>query len=139
METPSRFEAIEPVRILLVEDDPDSRESLRRVLELNGHSVEAAPDGVAGLAKAAHWRPDIAIVDIGLPQMDGYEVAKAIRRELGGSPTLVALTGYGLPEDEQRSQAAGFDEHLVKPVDFERLLDLVARLKNAPTTASRER
>ncbi|MGH8635878.1 MAG: hybrid sensor histidine kinase/response regulator [Burkholderiales bacterium] len=123
-----RYGAIEQVRILLVEDDPDSRESLKRVLELNGHSIEVAPDGVAGLAKAAQWHPDIAIVDIGLPQMNGYEVAKAIRRELGGKPTLVALTGYGLPEDEQRSRAAGFDQHLVKPVDFDRLLEIVARL-----------
>jgi signal transduction histidine kinase len=119
--------AIEQVRILLVEDDPDSRESLKRVLELNGHSVEVAPDGSAGVAKAAQWHPDVAIVDIGLPQMNGYEVAEAIRRELGGKPTLIALTGYGLPEDEQRSRAAGFDEHLVKPVDFDRLLEIVAR------------
>jgi CheY-like chemotaxis protein len=115
------------VRILVVEDDPDSRESLKRVLELNGHSVEVAPDGIAGVAKAAQWHPDIAIVDIGLPKLNGYAVAKAIRRELGGKPTLVALTGYGLPEDEQRARAAEFDQHLVKPVDFDRLLEIVAR------------
>jgi signal transduction histidine kinase/CheY-like chemotaxis protein len=123
-----RHGATEQMKILLVEDDPDSRESLRRVLELNGHDVEVAPDGIAGLEKAAHWHPDVAIVDIGLPQMDGYEVARAMRRELGGKPTLVALTGYGLPEDEERSRAAGFDQHLVKPVDFDRLLALVARV-----------
>jgi len=70
---------------------------------------------------------DIALVDIGLPQMNGHEVAKAIRRELGGNPTLVALSGRGLMKDEQRSRAAGFDKHLVKPVDFDRLLELVAR------------
>jgi CheY-like chemotaxis protein/anti-sigma regulatory factor (Ser/Thr protein kinase) len=130
-----RYGAIEQVRILVVEDDSDSRESLRRVLEFNGHNVEVAPDGVAGLAKAAHWHPDMAIVDIGLPEMDGYEVARAIRRELGGEPTLVALTGYGLPEDEQRSRAAGFDQHLVKPVDLDRLLELVVQTKLARRSA----
>ena len=117
---------IKRLRILVVEDDPDSRESLKRVLEFDGHAVEVAADGSAGLVKARQWNPDIAILDIGLPGMDGYELAKSIRREHGGKPMLVALTGYGLPDDEQLARSAGFDQHLVKPVNFERLLEIIA-------------
>jgi signal transduction histidine kinase/ActR/RegA family two-component response regulator len=115
------------LKVLLIEDDPDSRESLKQVLELGGHSVEVAADGHTGLAKVTQWSPDVAIVDIGLPGMNGYQVANAIRRGNGAEPTLVALTGYGRPEDEQLARRAGFDEHLVKPVDFERLLEILGR------------
>jgi signal transduction histidine kinase len=114
-------------RILLIEDDADARESMRRMLELGGHSIEVAADGPSGLAKARQWLPDVAIVDIGLPGLNGYEIAKAIRREKGAKPMLLAVTGYGRPEDELLARDAGFDEHLVKPVDHDRLLGIIAR------------
>ena len=119
--------ASKQLKVLLIEDDPDSRESLKRVLELGGHRVEVAADGHAGLAKVCQWKPDVAIVDVGLPGMNGYQVAKAIKGSIGVKLTLVALTGYGRPEDELLAQRAGFDEHLVKPADFERLLAILER------------
>jgi signal transduction histidine kinase len=105
-------------RILVIEDNHDARESLRRLLELSGHSVSGAADGAAGLAAALVEKPDVVLVDVGLPKMDGYEVARRIRATAGEwQPLLVALTGYGLPEDRSRALEAGFDAHLVKPAD----------------------
>jgi signal transduction histidine kinase/ActR/RegA family two-component response regulator len=113
--------------ILIVEDNADARETLKHVLELAGHRVRAASDGVAGLQAALTQRPEVALIDIGLPLMDGYEVARRIRAaEARASLLLVALTGYGLPEDRQRAIDAGFDAHLVKPVDVEALQELLA-------------
>jgi signal transduction histidine kinase/ActR/RegA family two-component response regulator len=114
------------LRILLVEDDADSRETLQQALQLNGYVVEVAGDGPSGLARFPGFRPDVAIVDIGLPGMSGYQVAEAIRREYGREVMLVALTGYGRPEDEQLAGRAGFDRHIVKPADFPRLLAILA-------------
>ena len=105
-------------RVLLIEDNADAREMLRTALELSGHTVDEADDGAAGLARAEAARPDAAIVDIGLPGIDGYEVARRLRALAGGGDiVLIALTGYGQPEDRRRSEEAGFDTHLVKPVD----------------------
>ena len=113
-------------RLLVVEDDRDVRESLRTMLELTGHEVHAAEDGASGLAAIRRLAPDIALVDIGLPGLDGYEVARRIRAEPGGAKAvLVALTGYGSAEDSQRAHEAGFDLHLVKPItpdQFARIL-----------------
>lgn len=109
------------LRILVIEDNPDARELLRMVLEMDGHMVETAADGAAGVRMAAATAPDIALVDIGLPEMDGYEVARRIRRRLGAAVRLVALTGYGDPEAQRRAREAGFDEHVVKPVTPEEL------------------
>ena len=115
-----------PRRILLVEDNADGREALRSLLELLGHHVEVAEDGHRGVELAFTARPEVGLVDIGLPGIDGYEVARRVRAEPGGRDILlVALTGYGQPEDERRALEAGFDAHLVKPVDpdvLERLL-----------------
>jgi CheY-like chemotaxis protein len=113
-------------RVLVVEDNPDARESLRFVLRLMGHEVEVAGDGKQGLAKALGWRPEVALLDIGLPGMDGYEVARRTRAALGRGVRLIALTGYGSEEDRRRAFAAGFDFHLTKPADPEELLRLVA-------------
>jgi CheY-like chemotaxis protein len=109
-------------RVLLVEDDPDSREMLRMMLQLQGYEVHEAPDGPSGVERALRLGPDAAIIDIDLPLMDGYDVARRIRAAAGArAPRLVALTGYGREPDRQRAVAAGFDAHLVKPVDPERL------------------
>jgi PAS domain S-box-containing protein len=109
-------------RVLLVEDDQDARESLRSVLELAGHDVHVAEDGPSGLAAIQELAPDIALVDIGLPGLDGYEVARRVRAQSdGGEPVLVAVTGYGSAEDRERAQAAGFDVHLVKPLAADQL------------------
>ncbi len=105
--------------ILIVEDNPDARETLRRMLELSGHRVRVAADGLSALEAVRQAAPEIALIDLGLPQMDGYELARRIHAEYDAArrPYLVALTGYGLPEDRSRTREAGFDLHLVKPVD----------------------
>jgi two-component system CheB/CheR fusion protein len=113
----------------MVEDNPDAAESLVMLLELLGHNVRVVHDGLAALEAATANVPDIMLVDIGLPGLDGYEVARSIRREPAlRNIVLVALTGYGRPEDKAQAMAAGFDYHLVKPVDLEALGELVAQL-----------
>jgi CheY-like chemotaxis protein len=106
-----------PLRVLVVEDNPDGRETLRLLLELLGHDVQVAADGMDGVEKGLNWHPDVAVIDIGLPRLSGYEVARQLRQELGCDVFLITQTGYGRPEDRQRSLAAGFDVHLTKPVD----------------------
>src|SRR5438132_2159151 len=115
--------------ILVVEDNDDARETLRRMLELEGHRVRVAADGVSGLEAVRAAPPEIALIDVGLPKMDGYELARRIRSEvsIGRQPYLVAVTGYGLPEDRNRTREAGFDVHLVKPVDAATLADVLER------------
>ena len=114
--------------VLLVEDNEDARETLGMLLKLAGHRVRSEADGFAGLRAALESPPDIMLVDIGLPHMDGYEVARRVRSQLDGSrPYLVAITGYGAPEDRQRAIDAGFDAHVVKPVDFDRLSEVLRR------------
>ena len=112
-------------RVLVVEDHEDSREVLRLALELEGHHVETAADGAEGVELALRMSPDIVLVDIGLPSLDGYAVAQRIRDALGDSVLLVALTGYGRDDDRRRTAGAGFDAHLVKPVDFESVARLL--------------
>jgi signal transduction histidine kinase/CheY-like chemotaxis protein len=113
-------ESAGPRRVLLVEDNADVRESLRTLLEHAGHVVYEAEDGQAGVDAALRLKPDVVLIDIGLPRLDGYQVARQLRarREvLGGDVRLIAVTGYGQAEDRRRAREAGFDEHLVKPVD----------------------
>ncbi len=125
-------------RILIVEDNADARESLRLLLELGGHDVVEAEDGVRGLDLAVGVRPDLALVDVGLPGLDGYELARKLRATAEGRDLrLVALTGYGQPEDRRRALAAGFDAHLVKPVDPDRLAELLEALWRPPGRAQR--
>ena len=114
-----------PQRVLVVEDNDDAREMLRNLLSLLGHEVHEACDGAAGIEEARRVRPDAALIDIGLPGIDGYEVARRIRADVPGA-RLVAVTGYGQPEDRERALAAGFDVHLVKPVDPDQLQRLLA-------------
>jgi two-component system, sensor histidine kinase len=114
----SALERAERRRVLLIDDSPDAREMLRLMLELEGHVVFDAADGVVGLALLETEHPDVAIIDIGLPGLDGHQIARRIReRPSGNAVLLLALTGYGFADDYQRSAEAGFDHHLVKPVD----------------------
>jgi signal transduction histidine kinase len=109
-------------RILVVEDNPDAAESLRDFLELSGHEVELANSGLDGVQAARQFHPEIVLCDLGLPGMDGFAVAAALRRDPStASARLIAVTGYGHEEDRRRSKAAGFDLHLTKPVDPARL------------------
>jgi PAS domain S-box-containing protein len=112
--------------ILVIEDNDDARESLRLLLESLGHRVLAAVDGHQGVAQALEHRPEVLLVDLGLPGLDGYEVARAVRSTPGGkSAMLIAVTGYGQAEDRRRSREAGFDAHLVKPVSQSLLSTLI--------------
>jgi CheY-like chemotaxis protein len=116
------FEDAAPLRILVVEDNLDGRESLRDLLEIWGHEVELAENGPDGVKSALSGQPDVALIDIGLPGLDGNEVAQRIRAALDGDRmALVAMTGYGQPEDRRRALQAGFDAYLVKPVDPDEL------------------
>jgi CheY-like chemotaxis protein len=111
------------LRILIVDDNLDAAESLAICLELEGHRTQRAGDGNAALAIAAEFQPQVAILDIGLPGMDGYELARCLRSQSGSGPVplLIAVTGWGTEEDRRRAQEAGFDLHLVKPIDPEKL------------------
>jgi len=119
-----------PRRVLIVEDNDDARAMLHEVLAFSGHDVREARDGATGLALAAQARPDIALIDIGLPDLDGYEVARRLRAAPGGRRMgLIAITGYGQAEDQRRAYEAGFDAHLTKPVAPERLKQVMAGLQ----------
>jgi PAS domain S-box-containing protein len=115
-----------PLRVLVVDDNVDAAESLAVVLRSVGHTVRTAHCGPAAVQVAAALRPEAVVLDIGLPGMDGYEVAQQLRRGPAAGASLIALTGYGQEEDRRRSKAAGFDHHLVKPVDPAVLTELLA-------------
>jgi PAS domain S-box-containing protein len=113
-------------RILVVDDNRDATETLARVLELGGHEVHTAHDGLEAVDVAAELQPDAVLLDIGLPKLNGYDAARRIREQPAGKDVfLVALTGWGQPEDRRRAQDAGFDAHLVKPVDHAHLAKLL--------------
>jgi two-component system, sensor histidine kinase len=101
---------------------------LRTVLELQGHRVQDAADGLAGVQLVITTAPDVVLVDIGLPGIDGYEVARRLRQRLGSAVRLIALTGYGDPDSKQMTAAAGFDDHLVKHVSPEELARVLETL-----------
>ena len=114
------------LRILVVDDNADAAEMLQAVLEMSGHAVAVAYDGTAALARAASFQPDAVFLDIGLPDRSGFEVAQALRGIDGmDRATLVALTGWGAHEDRQRSSEAGFDAHLTKPADLDRVHEVL--------------
>jgi CheY-like chemotaxis protein/two-component sensor histidine kinase len=105
-------------RILVVDDNRDAADSLAMMLRVSGHAVQTAYDGLAGVQAAAAFRPDVVLLDIGMPKMNGYEAARQIRQQVCGKNTfLVAITGWGQEEDKRRAIEAGFDHHLTKPVD----------------------
>ncbi|MGH2907026.1 MAG: response regulator, partial [Solirubrobacterales bacterium] len=119
-------------RILVVDDNDDARLLLADVLAELGHEVTTAASGPAALAAIPASAPEIAILDIGLPEMDGYQLAVELRRALPDI-RLIALSGYGQPNDRARSQSAGFDRHLVKPVEMRRLLQTIAEVARERT------
>jgi signal transduction histidine kinase/CheY-like chemotaxis protein len=120
--------ALPPRRLLVVDDNVDAAQTLGAILELNGHEVRLAYSGAEGLRIAAEWRPDVGVLDIGIPDLNGYELARGIReRSLDRQPMLIACTGWGQQEDVERAREAGFDHHLVKPVDPDAVLQLLAR------------
>ncbi len=125
------------LHILLVEDHPDIRESMQYLLLVHGHKVDVAADGLEGIRVALERRPEVALIDIGLPKLDGYQVAARIRAEMPQPPALIALSGYGQPRDRSRATAAGFDAHLVKPVQLEELLRVLNEVRAPRERASK--
>ena len=120
-------------RILLVDDNKDGLAMQQLVLEGHGHQVSEASDGYQALELLSHAEPEVALIDIGLPGMDGYELARRIHATPHGRHLpLVAITGYGFPEDIERSRDAGFVRHLVKPVAADDLLRVVEEVSTAP-------
>lgn len=115
------------LRVLVVDDNADSVSMLSMLIELKGHTTATAQSGQEALDVAARFRPDVVVLDIGLPGMDGYQVAARLRQQPDCSGVvLVALTGWGGEEDKQRTRAAGFDHHFTKPVDPQALEQLLA-------------
>ncbi len=123
----------ESVRIVLVEDNVDIRETLTELLVLDGYWVEGAADGPQGLTRILSEVPNVALIDVGLPGFDGYEVARRARSHLGDTPVLIAMTGYGQPDDRARAFEAGFDDHVVKPVSVEELSAAIERMRSKKT------
>lgn len=122
--------------ILLVDDNIDAAATLAMALRLVGFDVRTAGDGMTALALVGDFRPDVALLDIGLPVMDGYELARQLRVRCGSAVGLVALTGYGQRSDRERAEACGFDAHLVKPVDFADVLTTLTHMLNLRTAAN---
>jgi signal transduction histidine kinase/CheY-like chemotaxis protein len=129
---PPRAATIEPLRVLVVDDNVDAAEMLGDALEELDCSVRVCSDGASALEIAPEFKPDLALLDIGLPRMDGYELGQRLRRLYpGASLRIVAISGYGQESDQHRSREAGFDEHLVKPVGLETLSNVVERCRTA--------
>jgi len=138
--SPARTEPtrLERRRILVVDDNRDSAESLAMLLSLSGSETQVAFDGLEALQAADELRPNIILCDIGLPKLNGYEVARKIREQpWGRSIVLIALTGWGQDEDRRRSSEAGFDGHLVKPVELATLTKLLSDLRAGENASAR--
>ncbi len=123
----NRQRPAKPLRILVADDNEDGREMLGFLLRAQGHSVEVAADGPAAIESAASFHPEVIVLDIGMPGMSGYAVARTLRQKPWASrPTLVALSGLGQQEDKSRAAEAGFARHFTKPVDVNDLLAYLA-------------
>jgi signal transduction histidine kinase/CheY-like chemotaxis protein len=119
-------------RVLVVDDNADGADTMKAMLEFLGNEVRVAYDGIEAIDKAASFLPDVLLLDIGLPKLNGYEVAQRIRSQSWGArAVLIAVSGWGQEEDKARARAAGFDHHLTKPVDLEELIDLFATVRPA--------
>lgn len=130
-------EALKRCDLIVADDNPDALQSLATLLELEGHTVRVAPDGLTALALAQQKMPDVMLLDIGMPGLNGYEVASKVREFEGAEGImLIALTGWGQPADRARAVEAGFDHHLTKPIDYDELAELLTQVCNL---ASRRR
>ncbi len=115
-----------PLRVLVVDDNEDLARALARLLELSGHQVRVAYDGPSGFDQAREWLPDFILLDVGLPGMDGFQVASLLRQnEDTRHAVIIAISGYGLEEDRLGSQQAGFDHYLIKPIDTDELAKIL--------------
>jgi CheY-like chemotaxis protein len=133
----SQREPLPKYRVLVVDDNIDGADTMKAMLEFLGNEVQVAYDGVAAIEAAASFLPQVVLLDIGLPKLNGYEVAQRIRTQPWGTgATLIAVSGWGQQEDKARAGAAGFDHHLTKPVDLEELIDLLAAARPANKQAS---
>ena len=128
---------VAPARVLIVDDNLDAAQSVAAFVEMAGHHVRIAADGMQALEAAAEFGPDAVVLDIGLPRLDGYEVARRLRKlESLHDVVLIAVTGYGQASDRERTMIAGFDAHFVKPVEPSVLLSSIAeRLSARPAPA----
>jgi CheY-like chemotaxis protein len=115
-------------RFLVVDDNPDSAASLAMLLGITGHQTRTVHDGLAAVSEAGLFRPDVVLLDIGLPKLNGYDLARSLRARSGTAGSiLVAVTGWGQPSDRQLAKEAGFDDYLVKPVDFDRVRAILSQ------------
>ena len=112
-------------RVLVVDDNEDAADSLATLLEVMGYQVRIAYDGPEALVAADEFVPAVALLDIGLPRLSGYDIARHIRGRRGGDVLLVAITGWGQEEDRRLARDAGFDHHFTKPADFDQLIELI--------------
>jgi CheY-like chemotaxis protein len=127
---PARQSSGDGCRVLLIEDHDDAREMMRTALAYYGYTVFDAPDGPSGIQSATETDPDVVVIDLGLPKLDGYEVARQLRAMPERQATvLIALTGYSQPEARQRALDAGFNEHVTKPVMPDRLVQIIASIR----------
>jgi CheY-like chemotaxis protein len=129
--TKGEFESAAGRTIIVVDDNRDSAESLAMLLEISGNKAFMAHDGVEAIEAIKKHRPDVVLLDIGLPRMDGHEVCRYVREQpWGKNIVVIALTGWGQEDDRRKSEEAGFNGHLVKPVDYDKLLELLSELTN---------
>ena len=120
-------------RILVVDDNADAADSLGMLFEVRGDEVRIAYGGIEALATEVAFKPAVVLLDIGMPKLSGYDVARRIRDARGASVLIVAITGWGQEDDRQRARDAGIDHHFTKPVDFESLLEIIDREAPRPT------
>jgi CheY-like chemotaxis protein len=122
---PAQPEEGEKTRILIIDDNKDLATSLARLLRILGHDVQVVHDGHQGIEAARSYRPRVVLLDIGLPKLDGYQVARTLRQEGFHDTIIIALSGYGQEEDRRRSREAGMNHHLTKPVDVRTITQLI--------------
>ena len=118
---------MDPRRILVVDDNADAADSLGMLLQVRGEQVRVAYDGQEALRLAGDFDPEVVLLDIGMPKISGYDVARRLREARGDSVFIIAISGWGQEGDRKRAHESGFDHHFTKPVDFELLLDLIDR------------